>query len=127
MVTTNQAKTQGTQPEGSKPASAHNGPGAGSKSASAHNQPSSTRHGHHKQAVHTAIEKNTVHVDVPFVGHVALPPPEQIIWYSTIAAMTAVGVLEWPLAVIVSFGHALATLRSNKVLSDVGDAMEAGA
>lgn len=118
MATTNQARTQGTHPEGSKPSNAHNGPGAGSSGA---------HHGHHKQAVHTAIEKNTVHVDVPFVGHVALPPPEQIIWYSTIAAMTAVGVLEWPLAVIVSFGHALATLRSNKVLSDVGDAMEAGA
>ncbi|HEY0695901.1 MAG TPA: hypothetical protein VGD71_43540 [Kribbella sp.] len=71
-----------------------------------------------------AIEQNSVRVNLPCVGTVRLPPPEHLAWYGGIAAITALGFLEWPVAAVLAVGHLLAQDHHNRVLRDFGEALE---
>jgi hypothetical protein len=58
------------------------------------------------------------------VGKVSLPPAEHLVFYAAVAAFTAVELIEWPVALFVSVGKALADNRSHKTLRVFGEAME---
>ena len=46
----------------------------------------------------------------------------RLLFYGTLAGLAAVEVIEWPVAVVLGVGHALATSR-HKPLQEVGEAM----
>ncbi len=48
-------------------------------------------------------------------------------WYAAIGAMTAVGLLEWPLAAIVATGHLIAENSTSPTASGAGAGAESGA
>ena len=76
------------------------------------------------QAAEKTAQKNFLRVDVPVIGTVALPPAEQIAFAGGIALLTALEVIEWPVAVALIAGHVLAARTHNKILQDFGRALE---
>lgn len=77
-----------------------------------------------RHAAHRAAHRNSLHLDLPFVGSVALPPPDQLAYLGGITTLVAVGILEWPIAALLGAGHLLAATRNSKILADFGEALE---
>jgi hypothetical protein len=49
-------------------------------------------------------------VTIPVAGvHVALPPRQNIVYYAGLGAMAAFELIDWPVALAVAAGYALAT------------------
>jgi hypothetical protein len=71
-----------------------------------------------------AIEQNSVRLNLPGVGTVTLPPPQHLAWYGGIAAVAALGCLEWPVAGVLVVGHLLAQDHHNRLVHDFGEALE---
>ncbi|MBV9207027.1 MAG: hypothetical protein JO037_16905 [Actinobacteria bacterium] len=77
-----------------------------------------------QKAAEQATTRNSVHVAVPGIGTVTLPPAEQLAFLGGIALLTALEVIEWPVAVALAAGHALAARSHNKLVEDFGKALE---
>jgi hypothetical protein len=95
------------------------------QSTTGNGEPGSTvpqRHG--RRAAHKATHRNAMHVTVPVLGQVALPPAEQLAYLGGIGALVALGLLEWPVGALLGAGHLLAADRNNKILADFGEALE---
>lgn len=45
-------------------------------------------------------------------------------YYGGVAALAIMGLVEWPIAVIVAAGHVLATQHKSPMLRDAGEAIE---
>ncbi len=82
------------------------------------------RHSAGYRAAGRAKAKNTLLVTLPGMGSVRLPPPEQLAYLAGIAVLTALEIIEWPVAVALATGHILAEQRRNKMLHDFGEALE---
>ncbi len=63
-------------------------------------------------------------ITLPLVGKVT-PPPERVIFYTTLGLLTAFKIIELPVALIVGIGHLLADQRFSRVLQEAGEAAEA--
>ncbi|MDX6237960.1 MAG: hypothetical protein QOG10_2775 [Kribbellaceae bacterium] len=71
-----------------------------------------------------AIEQNSVRLNLPCVGTVTLPPPQHLAFYGGIAAVAALGFLEWPVAAVLAAGHLLAEDHHHRLIHDFGEALE---
>jgi hypothetical protein len=70
------------------------------------------------------IDKHTLTVTLPDnLGTVRLPEPERLAFYGGITALAAVGILDWPVAVVLGIGHLLAEDHHHKVLCEFGEAL----
>ncbi|MGV9859280.1 hypothetical protein ACWDTD_11590 [Gordonia sp. NPDC003425] len=47
-------------------------------------------------------------INLPLVGKVAVPPPRQLAFYGVLAALAAGGAIEWPVAITLGLGVAVA-------------------
>ncbi len=48
-------------------------------------------------------------ITVPVIGwRLPVPPPERLTFYAGLAALAAIDLIEWPLAVVIAVGHELA-------------------
>lgn len=63
-----------------------------------------------------------VTLPIPWVGTIELSKPE-LVYVGGIAGLTALGLLEWPIALVIAGGHVLAADRSSRTVRDLGDAM----
>jgi len=70
-----------------------------------------------------AVQRNSVHLELPVVGVVHLPPADELVFIGGVAGLAIAGLLEWPVALLLGVGHALATNRHNKLLRSFGDAL----
>jgi hypothetical protein len=51
-------------------------------------------------------------ITVPLVGwRLPVPPPELLTFYGGLAALAAIDLVDWPLAVVIAIGHELARSR----------------
>jgi hypothetical protein len=50
-------------------------------------------------------------IQLPVVGRVPIPRPDQLAFYGALAALVAVELVEWPVAVAIGAGHALLANR----------------
>jgi len=50
------------------------------------------------------------------LGAVRLPEPQRLTLYAAIGAFGVLGVLEWPVAVVLAGGHALASDQHNRAV-----------
>ena len=75
-----------------------------------------------------AVEKvragETFIINLPLVGQVEIPRPEQLAFYGGVAALAAFELIDWPVAVVITAGHLLAANHHNKLLEELGEAME---
>jgi hypothetical protein len=63
-------------------------------------------------------------VTLPFVGDVQLPPPGHLAFYGGVIALAALELVEWPVAVALAAGHALANQHHNTTIRQLGEALE---
>jgi hypothetical protein len=70
-----------------------------------------------------AIQRNSVHVELPVIGVIHLPPADELVFIGGVAGLAIAGLLEWPVALLLGVGHAMATNRHNKLLRSFGDAL----
>ncbi len=76
------------------------------------------------RAARTAHEKNSTHVSLPVVGEVDLPPADQLAFLAGVGALAAIEVIEWPIAIVLALGHALASSHRNRLVREFGEAIE---
>lgn len=79
---------------------------------------------HGLKAAEHAVSTNSVHFDVPVLGDVYLPPADEMVFLGGVGVLAVVGVLEWPVALLLGVGHTLAASRRNKTLRAFGRALE---
>jgi hypothetical protein len=83
--------------------------------------------GRHKRAAARAVAANTTQLDF-HVGrtevHLQLPPPDKLAFYAGLAAVAALGVIDWPVAVLTGLGHMLTDDRHNRTLRALGEALD---
>lgn len=77
-----------------------------------------------RAAVQKVDQASHFRLALPLVGEVRLPEPQQLTYYAAVGALGVIGVLEWPLALVLVGGHALATNQHHRVLQQFGEALE---
>jgi len=80
--------------------------------------------GHPRAAAEHAARHNELRVSLPLLGPVTLPPTEELAFLAGVGLLAVVGAVEWPVAVLLGAGHALASRRGNKLLREFGEALE---
>ncbi|WP_018335434.1 hypothetical protein [Actinomycetospora chiangmaiensis] len=65
----------------------------------------------------------TTTVTLPWVGPLRLSRP-QLVFVGGVAVLGALGVLEWPIALVLGAGHVLAADRSDPSVREAGRALE---
>jgi hypothetical protein len=76
------------------------------------------------QAAEKVAEKNSLRVNVPMIGTLTLPPPQQLAYVGGVAALIALDVIDWPVGLALIAGHVLATRSHKKIVQEFGDALE---
>lgn len=80
--------------------------------------------GHPRAAAAKATRRNSTEVTVPLLGTVKLPAPDELAFLGGVGVLAVIGAIEWPVAVVLGAGHALAASHRNKVLREFGEALE---
>ncbi|GLZ55288.1 hypothetical protein [Actinomycetospora sp. NBRC 106378] len=65
----------------------------------------------------------TTTVTLPWVGSLRLSRP-QLVFVGGVAALSVLGLLEWPVALVLGAGHVLAADRSDPAVRQAGEALE---
>jgi hypothetical protein len=76
------------------------------------------------EAVVQIREGETFAISLPVIGQFEIPRPEQLAYYAGLAALAAFELIDWPVAVVIAAGHLLASNHHNKLLEELGEAME---
>lgn len=63
-------------------------------------------------------------VRVPLLGEVVIPPLARVAYYTGLGMLAAVGLVEWPVAVVIAIGHVLADQHVFALLRGLGEAAE---
>lgn len=61
---------------------------------------------------------------LPVLGTLNLPRPEQLAYYGAITALAAVEIIDWPIALILATGHALANDHRSRIAEELGEALD---
>jgi hypothetical protein len=77
-----------------------------------------------REAVEPIRKGETFAVELPIVGQVQIPRPDQLAYFGGLAALAAFELIDWPVAVVIAAGHLLASNHHNRVLEELGEAME---
>jgi xanthosine utilization system XapX-like protein len=78
----------------------------------------------HRDAVDRVRQGRGFSVNVPVVGRVKIPPPDHLAYYGALGVLAAFEIVDWPIALIVAAGHAMAEQHHNRFAQEVGDALE---
>ena len=78
----------------------------------------------HREAVRQVREAETFSVDLPVVGRVGIPRPEQLAYYGALSVLAALEIIDWPVALVLAAGHALVQNSHNRVVEELGEALE---
>jgi hypothetical protein len=76
------------------------------------------------EAVEKIREGETFVVNLPLLGQTEIPRPEQLAYYGGLAALAALELIDWPVALVIAAGHLLAANHHNKILEELGEAIE---
>lgn len=78
-----------------------------------------------RRAAAVVLDKHSLRVTLPDdLGTVRVPEPQRLAFYAGLAALAVLGVVEWPVALVLGIGHMLAEDHNHKLLSDFGEALE---
>ncbi|MFZ2174772.1 MAG: hypothetical protein WAW17_12205 [Rhodococcus sp. (in: high G+C Gram-positive bacteria)] len=78
----------------------------------------------HRAAVARVRSARGFVVQLPLLGRVPLPPPEQLAFFAAIGLLAAVEMIEWPVALTIAAGHILVADAHNRALQEIGEALE---
>jgi len=77
-----------------------------------------------RAAAQKVEEDSHIRLDLPLLGSVRLPEPQRLAYYAAIGALGFLGILDWPVALILAGGHALASDQHNRAVQQFGEAVE---
>jgi hypothetical protein len=77
-----------------------------------------------REAVEHIREGETFFVNAPVFGRLEIPRPEQLAYYGGLAALAAFELIDWPVALVIAAGHILASNHHNRILEELGEAIE---
>jgi hypothetical protein len=77
-----------------------------------------------KKAAANAMAQNSIHLEVPGIAHIELPPAEQLAFLGGIATLVVLQIIEWPVAAVLAVGHVLVHNRHHALLRDFGEALD---
>ena len=77
-----------------------------------------------REALEHIREGETFAINLPVVGQVQVPRPDQLAYFGGLAALAAFELIDWPVALVIAAGHFLASNHHNKVLEELGEAIE---
>ncbi|WP_029117077.1 hypothetical protein [Mycobacterium sp. URHB0044] len=83
-----------------------------------------SQHNSHRDAVARVREGEGFAVNLPVVGRVRIPRPEHVAYYGALGALAALEIIEWPIALAIAAGHALAENQHSRVAAEIGEALE---
>ena len=86
--------------------------------------PEKSRGTAHREAVNRIREARSLAVDLPIVGRVRIPHPEQVAYFGALAVLAAIEIIDWPIALAIAAGHVLVQNQHNRVAKEVGEALE---
>jgi hypothetical protein len=78
----------------------------------------------HRDAAQRVREAQSFAVDLPGVGKVRIPRPEQLAYFGVLTALAVAEIVEWPVALLLGAGHLLAQNEHNRVARELGEALE---
>jgi hypothetical protein len=90
----------------------------------ARNSRTARSHSTHKSPSDRVRDVSSFTVDVPVVGRVRIPRPEQLAYFGALGVLAATEIIEWPIALVLAAGHALAENQHNRVAQQLGEALE---
>jgi hypothetical protein len=76
------------------------------------------------EAVEKVREGETFVINLPMLGQIEIPRPEQLAYYGGVAALAAFELIDWPVALVIAAGHLMASNHHNRLLEELGEAME---
>jgi len=77
-----------------------------------------------REAVQEIRDGETFAINLPMFGKMEIPRPEQLAYYGGLAALAAFELIDWPVALVIAAGHLLASNHHNKLLEELGEAIE---
>ena len=77
-----------------------------------------------RDAVHTVRHAQGFSMTLPCVGRIKVPHPEQLAFYGALGVLAAVEIIDWPVALLVGVGHLLVQDEHNRVVQEIGEALE---
>lgn len=77
-----------------------------------------------RAAAQQATDADHLIITVPILGELVLPAPAQLAYYGGVAALLALEIIDWPLALIIAAGHALTHQQNHRNLEEFGQALE---
>ncbi len=78
----------------------------------------------HRDVVRRVREAQSFSVNLPVLGHVQVPRPEQLAFYGALGALAAIEIIDWPVALVLGVGHALMHNEHSRVAQEIGEALE---
>lgn len=78
----------------------------------------------HSAALERIAQGSRFAIRLPFIGDVGVPKPEQLAYLAALGLLAAFEVIDWPVALAIAVGHALAEDQRHKALREVGEALE---
>jgi hypothetical protein len=68
----------------------------------------------HRQVARKVRDADRFSLQLPVLGRIPFPRPDQLAFYGALAALVAVELVEWPVAVAIGAGHALVSGRARQ-------------
>jgi hypothetical protein len=65
----------------------------------------------HRDVTRRVRDADRFALQLPVVGRVPIPRPDQLAFYGALAALVAIEMVDWPVAVAIGVGHALVSGR----------------
>ncbi|MBM4607750.1 hypothetical protein GS416_00490 [Rhodococcus hoagii] len=84
----------------------------------------SARSGSHRDALERIAQGSRFAIRLPLIGDVGVPRPEQLAYLGALGLLAAFEVIDWPVALAIAVGHALAEDQRHRALREVGEALE---
>jgi hypothetical protein len=77
-----------------------------------------------REAVERIRDARSLTIDLPVVGRVRIPHPEQLAYFGALGVLAAIEIIDWPIALAIAAGHVLVQNQHNRVAEEVGEALE---
>jgi hypothetical protein len=65
----------------------------------------------HRDVARRVRDADRFALQLPVIGRVPFPRPDQMAFYGALAALVAIELVEWPVAVAIGAGHAIVSRR----------------
>jgi hypothetical protein len=76
----------------------------------------------HREVTRRVRDADRFALQLPVIGRVPIPRPDQLAFYGALAGLVAVELVDWPIAVAIGVGHALVSGRPERKSDEKGSA-----